>query len=57
MANVSCRTDCSIEMALSIPLLPDNAREMLAFVLLLVLVAQKPANDHTQNYYIVIVLR
>lgn len=35
-------------MALPIPLLPGNAREMLAFGLPLMLVAQKPANDHTE---------
>ena len=43
-------------MTLPIPLLASNANEMLAVGLPL-MVAQKPANDHTEIHYTVIVLR
>lgn len=57
MTNVNYRRDCSIAMALPIPLLPDDVREVLAVGLPLMLLAQKPTNGHSENYYIAIVLR
>lgn len=57
MTNVNYRRDCYIAMALPIPLLPDDVREVLAVGLPLMLLAQKPTNGHSENYYIAIVLR